>query len=203
MNFLSLSACPSNQGGVVLLVVSLCLKVGFHTASRKLSVEIGGAKRLYALDNLVSSMVLLPWVIVLSATTEVRIAGLQDPRHLRHVTKMIYLSSSLTVFSTLSEHQSKVESWSSLVLPFGMIIFSVMILEFYVDAVCSAKMETPRCARYGAIALFLSALLLANFWTHPLTDQLRSMSKPPQQVSTEHVLSGGVIVSAVFFIMCK
>lgn len=60
-----------HQGGVVLLVVSLCLKVGFHTASRKLSVELGGAKRLYALDNLVSAVVLLPWVIVLSATTEV------------------------------------------------------------------------------------------------------------------------------------
>uniref|UniRef100_A0A7N8Y7Z5 Zinc transporter n=1 Tax=Mastacembelus armatus TaxID=205130 RepID=A0A7N8Y7Z5_9TELE len=155
-----------HKGGVVLLVVSLCLKVGFHTASRKLSVEIGGAKRLYALDNLVSSMVLLPWVIVLSVTTE-----------------------------------SKVESWSSLILPFGMIIFSVMILEFYVEAICSAKMEMPRCARYGTIALFLSALLLANFWTHPLTDQLRSMSKPPQQVSTEHVLSGGVLVSSIFFIM--
>lgn len=55
----------------MLLVVSLCLKVGFHTAYRKLSVEIGGAKRLYALDNLVSAMVLLPWVIVLSATTDV------------------------------------------------------------------------------------------------------------------------------------
>lgn len=66
-----LNVIPLYQGGVVLLVVSLCLKVGFHTASRKLSVEIGGAKRLYALDNLVSSMVLLPWVIVLSATTEV------------------------------------------------------------------------------------------------------------------------------------
>lgn len=97
--------------------------------------------------------------------------------------------------------KSKVESWSSLILPFGMIIFSVAILEFYVEAVCCAKMETPRCARYGALALFLSALLLANFWTHPLTDQLRSVSKPPQQASTEHVLSGGVLVSAVFFIM--
>uniref|UniRef100_H3DMT6 Zinc transporter n=1 Tax=Tetraodon nigroviridis TaxID=99883 RepID=H3DMT6_TETNG len=155
-----------HKGGVVLLVVSLCLKVGFHTVSRKLSVEIGGAKRLYALDNLVSSAVLLPWVVVLSATTE-----------------------------------SKVESWSSLILPFGMIIFSVLILDFYVEAICSAKMETPRCARYGTVALFCSALLLANFWTHPLTDQLRSMSKPPQQVSTEHVLSGGVLVSAIFFIM--
>lgn len=64
-------SCSSHQGGVVLLVVSLCLKIGFHTASRKLSVEVGGAKRLYALDNLVSAVVLLPWVIVLSATTEV------------------------------------------------------------------------------------------------------------------------------------
>lgn len=55
----------------MLLVASLCLKVGFHTASRKLSVEVGGAKRLYALDNLLSSVVLLPWVLVLSATTDV------------------------------------------------------------------------------------------------------------------------------------
>lgn len=61
----------SPQGGVVLLVASLLLKVGFHTASRKLSVEIGGAKRLYALDNLVSAIVLLPWVVVLSLTTDV------------------------------------------------------------------------------------------------------------------------------------
>lgn len=99
--------------------------------------------------------------------------------------------------------QSKVESWSALILPFGMIIFSVMILEFYVESICITKMEAPRCARYGSIFLFLSGLLLANFWTHPLTEQLRTMSKTPQQESTEteHVLSGGVLVSAVFFIM--
>ncbi|RXN17516.1 zinc transporter 5 [Labeo rohita] len=161
--FTSSGGGPS-KGGVVLLVLALCLKVAFNTASRKLSVEIGGAKRLYALSNLVSAVVLLPWVIVLSATTE-----------------------------------SKVESWSGLILPFAMIIFSVMILDFYVESICTAKLETSRCARYGSIFLFLSGLLLANFWTHPLTDQLRAMSKP--QSSTEHVLSGGVLVSACFFIM--
>uniref|UniRef100_A0A8C2DBR7 Zinc transporter n=1 Tax=Cyprinus carpio TaxID=7962 RepID=A0A8C2DBR7_CYPCA len=155
-----------HKGGVVLLVLALCLKVAFNTASRKLSVEIGGAKRLYALSNLVSTVVLLPWVIVLSATTE-----------------------------------SKVESWSGLILPFAMIIFSVMILDFYVESICTAKLETSRSARYGSIFLFLSGLLLANFWTHPLTDQLRAISKPGQQSSTEHVLSGGVLVSACFFIM--
>uniref|UniRef100_A0A8C4IAT1 Zinc transporter n=1 Tax=Dicentrarchus labrax TaxID=13489 RepID=A0A8C4IAT1_DICLA len=118
-----------------------------------------------------------------------------------HDSALTHFLYTAIAFLGVADHKSKVESWSSLILPFGMIIFSVMILEFYVEAVCSAKMETPRCARYGTIALFLSALLLANFWTHPLTDQLRSMSKPPQQVSTEHVLSGGVLVSAVFFIM--
>lgn len=81
-----------------------------------------------------------------------------------------------------------------------MIIFSV-VLEFYVEAICSAKMEMPRVARYGTLALFCSALLLANFWTQLLTEQLLSMSKPPPHGSTEHVLSGGVLVSAIFFIM--
>lgn len=95
------------------------------------------------------------------------------------------------------------ESWSGLILPFAMIIFSVMILDFYVESICTAKLETSRCARYGSIFLFLSGLLLANFWTHPLTDQLRVISKPGQQSSTEHVLSGGVLVSACFFIMGK
>ncbi|XP_077062459.1 proton-coupled zinc antiporter SLC30A5 [Siphateles boraxobius] len=157
-----------HKGGVVLLVLALCLKVAFNTASRKLSVEIGGAKRLYALSNLVSAVVLLPWVVVLSATTE-----------------------------------NKVESWSGLILPFAMIIFSVMILDFYVESICTAKLETSRCARYGSIFLFLSGLVLANFWTHPLTDQLRVISKPGnnRQSSTEHVLSGGVLVSACFFIL--
>uniref|UniRef100_A0A665TLF9 Zinc transporter n=1 Tax=Echeneis naucrates TaxID=173247 RepID=A0A665TLF9_ECHNA len=118
-----------------------------------------------------------------------------------HDSALTHFLYTAIAFLGVADHKSKVDSWSSLILPFGMIIFSVMILEFYVEAICNTKMETLRCARYGTIALFLSALLLANFWTHPLTDQLRSMSKPPQQVSTEHVLSGGVLVSAIFFIM--
>uniref|UniRef100_A0A8C6SSE5 Zinc transporter n=1 Tax=Neogobius melanostomus TaxID=47308 RepID=A0A8C6SSE5_9GOBI len=156
-----------HKGGVVLLVAALLLKVAFHTASRKLSVEMGGAKRLHALDNLLGTAVLLPWVVVLSATTE-----------------------------------SKVESWSSLLLPLLMIVFCVLILDFYVEAVCSAKMEASRVARCGTAALFVSALVLANFWTHPMTDPLRPLSKSPAQ-STEHVLSGGVIVSATFFILAS
>uniref|UniRef100_A0A8C7MH08 Zinc transporter n=1 Tax=Oncorhynchus kisutch TaxID=8019 RepID=A0A8C7MH08_ONCKI len=120
-----------------------------------------------------------------------------------HDSALTHALYTAIAFLGVADHKSKVESWSALILPFGMIIFSVMILEFYVESICITKMEAPRCARYGSVFLFLSGLLLANFWTHPLTEQLRTMSKTPQQESTEteHVLSGGVLVSAVFFIM--
>ncbi|XP_055457905.1 proton-coupled zinc antiporter SLC30A5 isoform X2 [Psammomys obesus] len=59
-----------HKGGVLLLVLALCCKVGFSTASRKLSIDVGGAKRLQALSQLVSVFLLCPWVIVLSVTTE-------------------------------------------------------------------------------------------------------------------------------------
>ncbi|XP_042190861.1 zinc transporter 5 [Callorhinchus milii] len=163
---ISFLGVADHKGGVLLLVMSLCFKVGFHTASRKLSVDVGGAKRLHTLSTLVSALLLFPWVIVLTATTE-----------------------------------TKIESWSSLIMPFGTIIFSVFILDFYVESICLTKMEAPKCAQYGSVLLFLGALLLANFWTHPLTDQLRIINKPNLQQSTEHVLSGGVVVSAVFFIL--
>uniref|UniRef100_A0A2K5QEW0 Zinc transporter n=1 Tax=Cebus imitator TaxID=2715852 RepID=A0A2K5QEW0_CEBIM len=155
-----------HKGGVLLLVLALCCKVGFHTASRKLSIDVGGAKRLQALSHLVSVLLLCPWVIVLSVTTE-----------------------------------SKVESWFSLIMPFATVIFFVMILDFYVDSICSVKMEVSKCARYGSFPIFISALLFGNFWTHPITDQLRAMNKAAHQESTEHVLSGGVVVSAIFFIL--
>lgn len=98
--------------------------------------------------------------------------------------------------------QSKVESWSSLIMPFITVIFFVVILDFYVESICSVKMESSKCARYGSFLIFVSALLFGNFWTHPITDQLRAMNKPAHHESTEHVLSGGVVVSAVFFILC-
>lgn len=88
-------------------------------------------------------------------------------------------------------------------MPFTMVIFFVMILDFYVDSICSVKMEVAKCARYGSLPIFITALLFGNFWTHPITDQLRAMSRAAHQGSTEHVLSGGVVVSAAFFMLCK
>lgn len=61
------------QGGALLLMVTLCMSVGYNTASKKLSLDIGGAKRLHALSSFVSAVLLLPWAVVLFYTSEVRL----------------------------------------------------------------------------------------------------------------------------------
>uniref|UniRef100_A0A8D2IK08 Zinc transporter n=1 Tax=Urocitellus parryii TaxID=9999 RepID=A0A8D2IK08_UROPR len=121
-----------------------------------------------------------------------------EGHHDSALTHMLYTAIA---FLGVADHKSKVESWFSLIMPFITVIFFVMILDFYVDSICSVKMEVSKCARYGSFPIFISALLFGNFWTHPITDQLRAMNKAAHQESTEHVLSGGVVVSAMFFIL--
>nr|KAF6367070.1 solute carrier family 30 member 5 [Pipistrellus kuhlii] len=121
-----------------------------------------------------------------------------EGHHDSALTHMLYTAIA---FLGVADHKSKVESWFSLITPFTTVIFFVMILDFYVDAICSVKIEVNKCARYGSFTVFISALLFGNFWTHPITDQLRAMNRAAHQESTEHVLSGGVVVSAIFFIL--
>uniref|UniRef100_A0A2K5W4C8 Zinc transporter n=1 Tax=Macaca fascicularis TaxID=9541 RepID=A0A2K5W4C8_MACFA len=121
-----------------------------------------------------------------------------EGHHDSALTHMLYTAIA---FLGVADHKSKVESWFSLIMPFATVIFFVMILDFYVDSICSVKMDVSKCARYGSFPIFISALLFGNFWTHPITDQLRAMNKAAHQESTEHVLSGGVVVSAIFFIL--
>nr|KAF6356030.1 solute carrier family 30 member 5 [Myotis myotis] len=121
-----------------------------------------------------------------------------EGHHDSALTHMLYTAIA---FLGVADHKSKVESWFSLVMPFTTVIFLIMILDFYVDAICSVKIEVNKCARYGSFTIFVSALLFGNFWTHPITDQLRAMNRAAHQESTEHVLSGGVVVSAIFFIL--
>lgn len=59
------------QGGVVLLALTLCMQVGYNSASRKLSVDVGGAKKLHALSTLAQATVLCPWAAFIYFTREV------------------------------------------------------------------------------------------------------------------------------------
>ncbi len=55
----------------MLLFFTLCMHVGYNSAAKRLSVDIGGAKRLHALSTVASSAILLPWAVFVSLTKEV------------------------------------------------------------------------------------------------------------------------------------
>ena len=61
----------------MLLLLTLCLTVGYNMASKNLSLDIGGAKRLHALSSLISTVLLAPWAAFVLCTTEVWRQGLQ------------------------------------------------------------------------------------------------------------------------------
>ena len=54
-----------------MLFITLCLQTGYSSAAKKLSVDIGGAKRLNALSTFISTLLLLPWAFFISITREV------------------------------------------------------------------------------------------------------------------------------------
>ena len=87
----------SFQGGVLLLLVALFTNVGFNTAAKKLSVDVGGAKRLHALSTVVSAILLLPWSLFVVVTETVK---LQLSKRARHTKNTLYtLCSRLMLFS--------------------------------------------------------------------------------------------------------
>ncbi|KAK3097668.1 hypothetical protein FSP39_011932 [Pinctada imbricata] len=59
-----------HKGGVVLLAITLCMEVGYNSASKKLCVDVGGAKKLHAISTLVQAVVLCPWAFFIYLTKE-------------------------------------------------------------------------------------------------------------------------------------
>ena len=59
----------------MLLFLTLCLQAGYNSASKKLSVDVGGAKRLHALSTLVQALILGPWALIISATAESQVSN--------------------------------------------------------------------------------------------------------------------------------
>lgn len=66
----NLTGLSDHKAGVVLVLVTLFLSVGYNMASKNLSLDIGGSKRLHALSTSVSAIFLAPWAIFLFYTRE-------------------------------------------------------------------------------------------------------------------------------------
>ena len=63
----------------MLLFITLCLQTGYNSAAKKLSVDVGGAKRLHALSTIVATMLLAPWAAFVSYSSEVRVCNIASP----------------------------------------------------------------------------------------------------------------------------
>lgn len=68
-HLISLTGLSDHKGGVLLITTTLCLTVAYNTAAKALSLDIGGAKKLNALSNFISLLILTPWVIFTTFTT--------------------------------------------------------------------------------------------------------------------------------------
>ncbi|XP_063433767.1 proton-coupled zinc antiporter SLC30A5-like [Mytilus trossulus] len=59
-----------HKGGVVLLSLTLFLQIGYNSASKKLSVDVGGSKRLHAMSTFIQAFVMFPWAMFIAMTKE-------------------------------------------------------------------------------------------------------------------------------------
>ncbi|XP_070543256.1 proton-coupled zinc antiporter SLC30A5-like [Ptychodera flava] len=157
-----------HKGGVVLLVVLLLINITYKSAGRKLSVDIGGTKRLHAVSTAVSAVILLPWALFIIAT-----------------------------------QGTKVESWWSMCIPFFTITVCVFIFDYYIESVCTSRLDSSKTTRFGSLSVLFFALLLSVFWSHPMTTKITQLSKDQEEhlISHEHMLTGGLICSTILFMI--
>jgi len=99
--------------------------------------------------------------------------------------------------------ESLVESWSSLILPIAVVTVLVLVSDYYIDAACTAHLDTTRTGQLGTIFVLASALVLSAVWNHPFVEHVASMLDLSQLTSSEHQISVGVVASAVMFAIGK
>ncbi|XP_065836732.1 proton-coupled zinc antiporter SLC30A5-like [Oscarella lobularis] len=97
---------------------------------------------------------------------------------------------------TLMSSEELSFSWTDVALPLLAVIIFTFILDFYVESVCSAKLESAHLHKLGTIASFTSALVLSFIWNHP-----DFPSKSMSSVTMHHALSPGVIVAYILFVL--
>ncbi|XP_039250531.2 proton-coupled zinc antiporter SLC30A5-like [Styela clava] len=90
-------------------------------------------------------------------------------------------------------------SLMSYTLPFLLVVLFVFLFNFYVESyVTAAKQDSWKSYRIGYMTITLSALLLAYHWHHPAARAISQLGSETR--TSEHVMSSGVVISALLFI---
>ena len=82
-----------------------------------------------------------------------------------------------------------------------LVVMFVFVIDHYGVTMALGKMEAIKVAKFGYIVIALFALFLGFQWSHPAAKAISNMHAYEQSRTKEHIISGGVIISTIFFIL--
>ena len=169
---------PHTQGGIVLLLAGVCLCVVQRNTGRKLSVEIGGFKRLQALSVTLTAVLLLPWAAIQLVSQDIPLLSLHsigalcavgltqladfyvttiatqrvDPAQMGRVSSLLSFSVAVAM-ATLSWYSYPVEEH-------GLSVGVVMATIFFLLATAILTRPNPRSSSFSLIGYSSAGLPL-------------------------------------------
>ena len=86
-------------------------------------------------------------------------------------------------------------------VPLFIVISLVFVVDHYAHTVASSRLEAMKVAKISYITVALFGLILGFQWSHSAAAAISSMHRSLGINAQEHVVSGGVVVSTIFFIL--
>lgn len=165
-----------HKGGIMLLIGALFGQILINnTLSVHIQAEIQ-PKRLQALTSLVSSVIMIPIVI------------------------LTYICDSLLGMSSNAINENE---HSIIFILFQLVLAAifVFIINFYIEFYVSHKTSPLYAAKYGQMLIFLISLALSYLWSHhPHVIKVLVGDKVKTIVEEEHAISLGVFLVVVLFV---
>ena len=201
---LSPSLSDHPQGGIVVLLAAVCLSIVQRNAGRKLSVDIGGLKRLQALSTTLSAALLLPWVSLQLATQSTSLPSLPSlgPLLLLGVAQLVDFYAATIATQRVDQVQvgrlSAVLSFSSALAmatfswhwyhdnqarstgdgeEHGLSVGVVMATVFFLVATATLTRPNPRSSSYSLVGYSSAGLPLYSSHRSSLQFSLLSLAR--------------------------
>eukprot|EP00112_Aurelia_sp_Birch-Aquarium-sp1_P010818 Seg2298.6 transcript_id=Seg2298.6/GoldUCD/mRNA.D3Y31 product="Zinc transporter 5" protein_id=Seg2298.6/GoldUCD/D3Y31 len=81
------------------------------------------------------------------------------------------------------------------IIPIATVAFIVFVLDFYIESISSARLDSHISSRIGSIASFIAALVIAFFWEH-----VPYVTLMPYEIR-KHGLAAGAVFATICFIV--
>ncbi|CAF3400300.1 unnamed protein product [Rotaria socialis] len=181
-----------HKGGVILLIIAVCIRCAIDSLSKKLVVDVGGPKKFHAISTCLSAACLIPTSFIMLLINNIFPESIDSASSSIQTT--LPSSTSLPFFDTIL----------SSIIPLIVISILLFVSDFYTEQIAIAKLERLRTFRVSIFTMIGGALIASFLWTksstlishNPVWFGRSTENTEPE----EHALSGGVVFSVVMFI---